>query len=165
MRNFVLKTRDFVFKTMNFAERYQVKRKEGVVLRGFRRDLKTQTFGTRLQGMPPKTEMSVDVIKQYALGVIEGKVPALGPRSEDDPAGTDQAVISNVYKVVGKTFNQHVLGDDTLFVLSTFGSPCPDCQWSQPPFAALATKYAHMNDTMKFGMMNTVHNEVNGIAK
>ena len=37
------------------AERYQVKRREGPQVRGFRRDVQTQTFGNRLQGMPPGT--------------------------------------------------------------------------------------------------------------
>ena len=37
------------------AERYQVKRREGAQVRGFRRDVQTQTFGNRLQGMPPGT--------------------------------------------------------------------------------------------------------------
>ena len=40
-------------------------------------------------------------------------------------------------------------------VLSTFGAPCPDCQWAQPPFATVAKRYSHMNDTMIFGMLNT----------
>ena len=40
-------------------------------------------------------------------------------------------------------------------MLSTFGAPCPDCQWAQPPFATVAKRYSHMNDTMIFGMLNT----------
>ena len=40
-------------------------------------------------------------------------------------------------------------------MLSTFGAPCPDCQWAQPPFATVAKRYSHMNDTLIFGMLNT----------
>lgn len=138
------------------AERYQVKRTQGPQVRGFRRDLKTQTYGSRLQGMPPGTEMTVFNLKEYTKAVLDSKVSTLGPKSEDDPTGTDQEQIEGVRKVVGKTFNKIVLSEDKLCVLSTFGSPCPDCQWSQPPFAVLAKKYSHMNDSVTFAMMNTV---------
>ena len=140
----------------DIAERYQVKRTQGPQVRGFRRDLQTQTYGSRLQGMPPGTEMTKTNLKEYTKAVLDGKVPTLGPKSEDDPTGTEQEQIDGVRKVVGKTFNKVVLSEDKLCVLSTFGSPCPDCQWSQPPFAVLAKKYTHMNDTITFGMMNTV---------
>ena len=82
---------------------------------------------------------------------------------------------------MGRQFNELVLGD-SLFFLSTFGSPCPDCQWSQPPFATAAAKYAHMAPSkvayvfclvcaakakyligVMFGAMNTAKNEVNGV--
>lgn len=140
----------------DIAERYQVKRTQGPQVRGFRRDLKTQTYGSRLQGMPPGTELTTFNLKEYTKAVLDSKVATLGPKSEDDPTGTDQEQIESIRRVVGKTFNKIVLSEDKLCVLSTFGSPCPDCQWSQPPFAVLAKKYSHMNDSITFAMMNTV---------
>lgn len=98
----------------DIAERYQVKRKHGPQVRGFRRDLQTQTFGTRLQGMEPGTEMTKHNLKEYTKAVLDGKVPALGPKSEDDPTGTELELIEGVRKVVGKTFNKLVLSDDKM---------------------------------------------------
>ena len=98
----------------DIADRYQVKRTQGPQVRGFRRDIRTQTFGSRLQGMPPKTEMTKQNLKEYTKAILEGKVPALGPKSEDDPEGTEQEQIDGVRKVVGKTFNKIVLAEDKL---------------------------------------------------
>eukprot|EP01048_Picozoa_sp_COSAG05_P004373 COSAG05_NODE_232_length_13313_cov_677.565991_4_plen_657_part_00 len=157
----------------DIMQRYGVKSKRataGPVLRAFTRDLKSQTFGTRLGGLVAEgkgvADFTIPAIVEYLEALGRGEVPALSPLSEFVPSAErgDMELMPGLRRVVGKTFNELVFGAG-LFFLSTFGSPCPDCQWSQPPFAAAAQRYGHMPaDVVGFGAMNTAKNEVNGIS-
>ena len=156
---------------VDVMQRYSVKTKAakaGPVMRAFKRDLQSQTFGTRLGGLETIgiVEFTIPAVIAYLEALGRGEVAGLSPLSERAPSaeGGDLELLPGLRRVVGIHFNEVVLGDG-LFFLSTFGTPCPDCQWSQPPFGAVAQRYAHMPTHMVgFGAMNTNKNEVNGIS-
>jgi hypothetical protein len=153
------------------AEIYEVKRKEIPLIRGFHREMGKQTFGSRFGGFPPGTELTKENLVQYFRAFMNKELPAFQALSEDLPAEDEKWVGEEagieaglVRKVVGRNFNE-VVFEEKLTFLTTFGYPCPDCQYAQPPIIAAARRYKHHIDAgeLSFAMMNTVKNQVNGV--
>lgn len=84
-------------------KRYKVKRKgTNPVLRAFRRDLKTQTYGTRFGGLDKDLTFSSTNIQAYLHDLEQGAVKSLGPLTENDPTEQDgtMEVLPGIRRVV-----------------------------------------------------------------
>ena len=82
---------------------YKVKRKgTSPVLRAFRRDLKTQTYGTRFGGLDKDATFSSANIQAYLHDLGAGAAKSLGPLTENDPSEEDgtMEVLPGIRRVV-----------------------------------------------------------------